>query len=81
MGLTRCNVDQAIFYRRDADSLVVMAVHVDNCTIAAKPASLIDELKMKLATRVEVTDLGKLHWLLGVEIACDRDTHVIHLTQ
>ena len=81
MGLTRCNVDQAIFYQKDVDSLVVMAVHVDDCTIAAKPASLVDELKKKLATRVEVTDLGKLHWLLGVEIAHDRDACVIHLTQ
>lgn len=73
MGLTRCNVDQAVFYRHDTNSLLVMAVHVDDCTIAAYPAELIVELKEKLGTRVEVTDLGELHWLLGIEIARDRD--------
>jgi hypothetical protein len=69
MGLTRCDVDQAVFYRRDAKSLIVMAVHVDDCTIAAWPVDAMAEVKEKLGTRVEVTDLGKLHWLLGVEIA------------
>jgi transposase InsO family protein len=81
MGLTRCNVDQAVFYRRDANSLIVMAVHVDDCTIAARPAEVVIELKEKLGTRVEVTDLGELHWLLGIEIARDRDARTIRLTQ
>src|SRR5882762_419074 len=81
MGLTHCNVDQAIFYRRDVESLVVMAVHIDNCIIAAKPASVVDDLKRKFVDHVEITNSGKLHWLLGIEIEHNRDTHVIRLTQ
>jgi len=34
------------------------------------------EVKEKLGTCVEVTDLGELHWLLGIEIA-----RVIRLSQ
>jgi hypothetical protein len=81
MGLTRCNVDQAVFYRREGDSILVMAVHVDDCTIAARPPKLVEELKEKLRTRVEVTDLGELRWLLGIEIARDRDARTICLSQ
>jgi hypothetical protein len=65
-------VDQAVFYRRNA-TLLIMAVHVDDCTIAAWPAEVVVELKEKLGTRMEVTNLGELHWLLGIEITRDRD--------
>jgi hypothetical protein len=58
-----------------------MAVHVDDCTIAAHPVELIGELKEKLGTCVKVTDLGELHWLLGIEIARDRHVHTIRLSQ
>jgi hypothetical protein len=81
MGLTCYNVDQAVFYRRDADSILIMTVHVDDCTIAAHPVELVGELKEKLGTRVDVTNLGELHWLLGNEITCDRHAHTIRLSQ
>jgi len=71
MGLTHCNVNQAIFYRRDAELLVVMAVHIDDCIIAAKPASVVDDPKRKFTDHIEITNLGKLHWLLGIKIEHD----------
>jgi len=81
IGLTRCSVDQAVFYRRDGDSILVMAVHVDDCTIAAWPPKLVEELKQKLRTCVEVTNLGELWWLLGIEITCDHNMRTICLLQ
>jgi hypothetical protein len=58
-----------------------MAVHVDDCTIAAHPPELVEEIKEKMGTRVEVTDLGELHWLLGIEVMHDRDSHTLRLSQ
>ena len=81
LGFQRCNVDQAVFYRRDDESIAIMAVHVDDCTIAAYPRELVDEVKKKLGTRVEVTDLGELHWLLGIEVSRDRDVRTLRLSQ
>ena len=81
MGLTRCNVDQAVFYRHSNLSILIMAVHVNDCTIAAHPLELVVELKEKLGSRVEVTNLGKLHWLLGIEIARDHHARTIQLSQ
>ena len=81
MGLTGCNVDQAVFYQCDANSMLIMAIHVNDCTIAAHPVELVGELKEKLGTHVEVTDLGKLHWLLGIEITHDHHVHTISLSQ
>lgn len=58
MGLTYCAIDQAVFYQHDSNSNLIMATHVDDCTITLYPVKLVAELKQKLGTCVEVTDLG-----------------------
>ncbi len=47
---------------------MILAVHVDDCMLAAKSLEVIATFKQELAEYVEVTDLGELHWLLGMEI-------------
>jgi hypothetical protein len=42
---------------------------------------LVVELKSKLREHVEITDLGELHWLLGIEIKRDREARTISLLQ
>jgi Reverse transcriptase (RNA-dependent DNA polymerase) len=76
-------VDKAIFFKVDArlGDLTITAVHVDDCTIAATCIHLIEELKAGLRQHVEVTDLGELHWMLGIEIKCDHEAGTIHLSQ
>lgn len=47
MGFLRCVGDQAMFYRRseDVNVLIIMLVHVDNCTIMGKSKGLIECFK------------------------------------
>ena len=40
-----------------------------------------DGLRLTTYSRLEVTDLGELHWMLGVEIRRDREAGTIHLSQ
>ena len=68
LGFSRCDVDQAIFFKRSGTKLTIIVVHVDDCTIAATTVESVVELKSKLREHVEITDLGELHWLLGIEI-------------
>jgi Reverse transcriptase (RNA-dependent DNA polymerase) len=81
MGFLRCDVDQAVFFKKRGESLTVVAVHVDDCTIAASSMALIDQFKADLRKHVEVTDLGELHWLLGIEIRRDRTHRFTYLSQ
>jgi hypothetical protein len=83
LDFKKCSVDQAVFYKADKakNEVTVVAVHVDDCTIAASNLRLIDEFKAGLRKHVEVTDLGELHWMLGVEIKRDRHAGTIHLSQ
>ena len=83
LSFTQCSIDQAIFYKADKDrkALMVVAVHVDDCTIAAGSDTLVHELIDGLRQQLEVTDLGKLHWMLGIEIWRNRESGTTHLSQ
>jgi hypothetical protein len=56
-------------------------VHVDDCTIAATSITLIADFKIQIAKHVQITDLGELHWLLGIEIKRVREHRTLHLSQ
>src|SRR5258708_29937457 len=60
---------------------MVIAVHVDDCTIAASSTRLVEDFKAGLCRHVEVTDLGALHWMLGIEIRRDWEAGTVHLSQ
>ncbi len=81
MGFMRCDVDQAVFFRRKGSSLIIVVVHVDDCTIAATSVKLITKFKRRIAEYVKITDLGELHWLLGLEIKRDREQRTLYLSQ
>ena len=68
LSFKQCSIDQAVFYKTDKErnALTVVAVHVDNCTIAASSDKLTHELIEGLCKQLEVTDLGGLHWMLGL---------------
>ena len=61
--------------------MVVVLVHVDDCTIAATSIFLIKIFKSEIAKHIEITDLGELHWLLGIKIKRNRENQTIHLSQ
>src|SRR6266498_191235 len=68
LGFSRCEVDQAVFYRRGEGKLMIVLVHVDDCTIVANAQPLITHFKIEIVKHVEITDLGDLHWILSIEV-------------
>jgi hypothetical protein len=81
LKFSRSDVDQAVFFRRDEKSVIIVLVHVDDCTVTASSMALIIDFKLRITEHVEITDLGELHWLLGIEIRRDRQRRTIHLSQ
>jgi len=79
----QCKVDQAVFYKHSKApwAIIVIAVHVDDCTIAASSVSAVNTLKAGLHKHIKVTDLGKLHWMLRIEIKRDQAGGTVHLSQ
>lgn len=77
----RSDVDQAVFFCCNEKSHIVVLVHVDDCTISATLIMLINHFKATISKHVEITDLGELHWLLGIKVKCNRVCQTIHLSQ
>ena len=81
LGFKLCEVDQAIFIKQSKKTLIIIVIHIDDCTIATSALSLVVELKVQIRNRVEITDLGKLHWLLGIEVMHNCEERTLALSQ
>ena len=79
----RSEVDSAVFYRRDEllKMLIIILVHVDDCSIVGHLKSVIQKFKLEIQKYVQITDLGDLHWILGIEVHQIREDKRIMLSQ
>jgi hypothetical protein len=70
LGFSRCKGDQAVFYRRckKTNMLIIVLVHVDDCSIVGKSKALIKRFKVEIAKFINITDMGELHCILGIEV-------------
>jgi len=82
LGFKWSNVDQAVFYQREHGLLIIMLlVHMDNCTIVANKLLVIQRFKINIAKHLEITDLDELHWILGIEVHCICESCLLLLSQ
>jgi hypothetical protein len=58
-----------------------MGVHINDCMITGSSAELVTKYKCKLHARYALTDLGPIHWLLGIKIICNHLAQMILLSQ
>src|SRR5258705_10594444 len=63
----------------DTNNILFIAVYVDDLSLFGPKGLVMDNLKDLLKSEFKVTDLGDLHWLLGIRIEY-RD-HDIALSQ
>ena len=81
LNFLKSNVDQAVFFCRNGKSVIIVLVHIDDCTITASSMALISDFKLRITKHVEIIDLGELHWLLGIEVKRNCECRTIHLSQ
>jgi hypothetical protein len=81
LGMSVCEVDQAVFFRRNAKELIVIVAHVDNLTIVALTVELMKKVKDEISKDFHITDLGEIHWILGFEVKRDQEKWTISLSQ
>ncbi|PIL25828.1 transcription factor [Ganoderma sinense ZZ0214-1] len=80
MGFTRCVADHAVFYKREGESAIIVAASVDDLTITGT-SDLVDAFAVDIKQRFEMSDLGDLHWILGIEVRRDRQARTIAISQ
>jgi len=75
------NADPGIFHACIGEHALILAVHVDDCIMTGGSIKLIRDYKHKLNKQHTLTDLGPIHWLLGIKISRDCAAHTISLLQ
>ena len=61
--------------------LIIILVHMDDCSIAGCPKKIIQKFKLEIQKYVQIMDLRDLHWILGIEVCCIREDKQIMLSQ
>ena len=59
----------------------MVLVHVDDCMIAWTSITLILRFKVEISKYINITNLGKLNWILGIEVTHIQENQTIHLSQ
>ncbi len=81
IGFKQSNYDHGVFYAQLHAGLVVLAIHVDDCTITGNTQALLNTFKVKINAHYMMTDLGPISWLLGISVARNRKNRTITLSQ
>ena len=65
----RCKSNPNVYMLRTHDSLLILVLYVDDLLITGSSASAIATVKRALHDRFLMTDMGPLHFFLGLEIS------------
>ena len=81
LGFRCAEADHGVFFKREDDHLVVLAVHVDDCIITGNSGPLNNSYKTNLSKRYKLTDLGPVSWVLGIKVTRDLGARTLSLSQ
>lgn len=81
LGFKRAEYDHGVFYARTTGGVIILAIHVDDCTITRTSQKVLDHYKNLISKRYAMTDLGPISWLLGIKVTQDHENCTITLSQ
>jgi len=73
LDMKHCDIDQAVFYYKNGNTHIIIVAHVDDLMIIALSMDLVKRVKDELGKVFKVSDLGEIHWLLGMEVKHNRE--------
>ena len=81
LGFKKCEADPAVCYIHAGKDILILAIHVDDCTMTGSSDDLIQSYKLKIKSKYDLTDLGPIHCLLSIKITLDCENCTISLSQ
>src|SRR5258705_9460165 len=67
-GFTVSTFDPCVLIYKQHNQTLFIAVYVDDLSLFGPKGQLMDSVKDLLKQEFQVTDMGDLHWLLGIRI-------------
>eukprot|EP00253_Pinus_taeda_P035498 PITA_35498 len=67
-GFSRCHSDNTVYTKKVGKSLLILVLYVDDIILADSDINLINHVKSSLKKKFEMTNLGHLHYFLGLQV-------------
>eukprot|EP00253_Pinus_taeda_P005612 PITA_05612 len=67
-GFSRCHSDNTVYTKKEGKSLIILVLYVDDLILTGSDPNLINHVKSSLKKKFEMTDLGHLHYFLGLQV-------------
>ena len=80
-GFQRGHADHSLYTMQSCEHLVIVIVYVDDLILLASSMTKMLEVKAMLKKEYEMSDLGELHYCLGVEFKRNRAARTITMNQ
>ncbi|KAK9059981.1 hypothetical protein SSX86_020685 [Deinandra increscens subsp. villosa] len=77
LGFKRCQLEQAVYTRKTGNSMLIIAVYVDDLLVAGTDQKEVDQFKRQMQVNFEMTDMGLLCYYLGIEVQQRKDGIVL----
>jgi len=81
LGFKCTEYNHGVFYSRTKAGIIILAIHVDDCTITGTSQALLNEHKTRINKCYPMTDLGPISWLLSIQVICNCEACTITLSQ
>jgi hypothetical protein len=67
-GFSRCHSDPNVYTKKVGSHLIILFLYVDDLIITGSDSKLLNHVKTSLKKKFEMTDLGFLHYFLGLQV-------------
>jgi hypothetical protein len=67
-GFSRCHSDPKVYTKKVGSHLIILVLYVDDLIITSNDSKLLNHVKRSLKKKFEMTDLGFLHYFLGLQV-------------
>ena len=72
LNFKKCTVDHACWWKIEDSKKIIVAKSVDNMALFVSSISILNKFKADYNRIFPITDLGEIHWLLGIGVTCNR---------
>jgi hypothetical protein len=67
-GFSRCHYDPNVYTKKVGNHLIILVLYVDDIILTSSDSKLLNHVKTNLKKKFEMTDLGFLHYFLGLQV-------------
>jgi hypothetical protein len=68
IGFSRCHSDPNVYTNKVGNHLIILVLYVDDLILTGSDSKILNHLKTSLKKKFEMTNLGFLHYFLGLQV-------------